>query len=59
MNRPSYYFVEYKLFGMQKNIIFQCMSQYENWTWALEQLNEDNDNDYVPFEVISIREERY
>ena len=58
MKRPSFLFVEYELYGMQKNIVFHCMSQYENWVWALTQLNE-NDNNYTAFKVDRITEERY
>lgn len=56
MKGPDFYFVEYVLYGMSKNIIFQGLSQYENWCWALESLNSDK---YKVFEVTSIKEERY
>lgn len=56
MESPNFYFVKYVLYGMSKNIIFQGLSQYENWRWALERLNSDK---YKAFEVTDIREERY
>lgn len=48
----EFYFVEYNLFGMQKNIIFQTFSQYTAWVDALTALDKN-------FEVYSIKESRY
>lgn len=51
MNR-DYYFVEYRLYGMEKNIIFQTFSQYTNWCYCLENLGNQ-------FEIISIKSSRF
>ncbi len=54
MMNLDFYYVAYELYGMEKNIIFQTMSQYRNWSWALEKLNDG----FKAFKVISVQVKR-
>lgn len=56
MRDNEYLLVEYELYGMQKNIIFNTESQYHNWEWALNKLNDD---EYTAFKIINLIPSRY